>query len=174
MSKARHALESLQMKIRMIRIQKQQSHLQTSLTGGLTNHAVSHSVSTHRCFTNISTSRPARRTSISSSSDPFGDVTNLSIVIPHSDKAGKHDGKLEGEGGGEVLPVNPQRPSCSTRALIDSGTISGWYIGRRVQIRVCSTSGGTVGGNLDQRDFGPDVDVVNRTGVWPVVLYDAD
>jgi hypothetical protein len=43
--------------------------------------------------------------------EPFSDLTSLSIVIPQSARTGKQVGKVEGDGGGVKLPVNPQRPS---------------------------------------------------------------
>lgn len=115
----------------------------TSLTGGFTNHAVSHFDSSHRLLTNVSTSCPAFCTNCASSKVALSDLIILSIVTPHSSNAPRYDGKTDGEGGGEDEPVKPQRPSWFTRADIEGCTREGWKMGRRVHIRVCSTSGGT-------------------------------
>lgn len=79
-------------------------------TNGFTNQAVSHSLSGQRVFTNRSTSSPARRINISSSSEPFSGCISWSIDMPNSDKSGKHDESMEGEGGGELCPVKPHKP----------------------------------------------------------------
>lgn len=113
------------------------------LTGGLTNHAVSQLSSSHLAFTYSCTFSPAFLTNSSSSSVPFSDTIMLSSVTPHSDNAGRHWGRKEGEGGGGALPVKPHNPSWSMRGLTFTSTRSGWKMGTLVQIRVCSTSAGT-------------------------------
>lgn len=108
MCQPRDALETLQ----FLKHQRNKDQFRSGTrTGGLTNHAVSQSSSFHRRFTKLSTSDPACFTIASSSSVPFGDTTILSNVTPQSARAGKHDGRKLGDGGGDVNPVNPQSPS---------------------------------------------------------------
>ena len=64
------------------------------------------------------------------------------MVTPQSESAGRHVGNVDGDGGGVVDPVNPHSPSWCMRGRTDSGRFGG-MMGRRVQIRVCSISGGT-------------------------------
>lgn len=112
------------------------------LTGGLTNHAVSHSFSFHLRLTNVATSSPIFLIISSSSSVPLVERIRESSVMPHSERAGRAAESPLGEGGGPVSPANPQRPSCRRRWAIDGGS-SGGSIGSRVQISECSISGGT-------------------------------
>lgn len=117
--------------------------LKRSPTGGLTNHAVSHCSSDHLFFTYLWTSLPAFSIRTASSGVGEADLISLSIVVPQSESEGRHNGRVEGDGGGESRPVKPQRPSWSIRGLMESWTSSGWYIGTFVQMSVCSTSAGT-------------------------------
>lgn len=72
-------------------------------------------------------------------------------MTPHSDSAGRHVGRSEGDGGSlcEAIsdgrtPVKPQRPSWLRRAWsFGERWGRGGKMGRTVQIRVCSTFGGT-------------------------------
>lgn len=144
-------------------------------TGGFTNHAVSQSSSDHRRLTKLSISAPARRTSSSSSTEPFSDLISLSIVIPQSARAGKQVGSVEGDGGGVRFPVKPQRPSWVIREATDLSMRSSWNTGIRVHINVCSTSGGTfrvvkVIVSLPVTH----IFCVILTRIWPIVLDDAD
>lgn len=66
----------------------------------------------------------------------------LSIVTPHSANAGRQAGNRLGDGGGESLPVNPHNPSCAIRGAREGGKSVG-VMGSRVQMRLCSISGGT-------------------------------
>lgn len=111
-------------------------------TGGLTNHAVSHSLSVHLLLIKASISFPTSLTRRSSSSVPPGDRMSLSIVIPQSESAGRYVGRRDGEGGGEFVPVKPHKPSWWIRGLTDSGKLWG-NTGSRVQMRACSISEGT-------------------------------
>ena len=126
-------------------LSKERSYHHEQPTGGLTNHAVSHSFSIHLFFTKLSTSLPAALIITSSSGVARGELISDSIVTPHSARAGRHSGRVDGEGGGRSDPVNPHRPSCRSRSVICAGTLEKSMMGRRVQMRICSISGGTVG-----------------------------
>src|SRR6266545_2503797 len=85
-------------------------------TSGLTNQAVSHSISDHLFLTYLCTSLPANSIKIASSNVGGVDLIRLSIVTSHSLRDGRQAGRFDGEGGAP-LPVKPQRPSWSMRAL---------------------------------------------------------
>ena len=112
------------------------------LTGGFTNHAVSHPSSAHSPRTNASTSRARPASSTRSSAVGSALRTSPSIVTPHSARAPMQVGSVSGAGGGASEPVKPHNPSWSTRGAIAGGRVGG-KIGRRVQMRLCSTSLGT-------------------------------
>ena len=103
----------------------------------------------------------------------------MSRVTPHSDNEGRHWGSVDGEGGGEVFPVNPQMPSWAIRLSMRSSIMSGWKIGTRVQMSVCSTSEGTrnlsllsdqEGYMVDLPEYGQSfwITLMSSDGVWEV------
>lgn len=97
-----------------------------ALTGGLTNQAVSQSLSFHLFLMKRWTSFPALSMSNFCSSVAGSETIIVSFVIPHSANAGRQEGRFEGDGGGKSFPVKPQSPSWSIRAWMDGSTKSGW------------------------------------------------